>query len=241
MEGMIEGLVGSQNGETKKIVVKFPVRPSGPGAALSGKEAIFEVEIMSVKTRQLPEWDEALAARVRDGMTLAQLDDEVRKALDGEQESSVENLRNEGLAKALLDTMTVNKLPESLLEETVRDRFQEMLMDFKEQGTTDEQLQEMSTPEKYQKYKEISLPNAEKIVKLGLAFRDIAEKEKIAVTEIEVKEQLDLIAVQAKQKGEAPPDEKNARDQIENTLLRRKVFSFIAESAKITWIDAPTQ
>ena len=77
--------------------------------------------------------------------------------------------------------MTVNKLPESLLEETVKDRFQSMLMDFKEQGSTEEQLQEMATPEKYSKYKEISLPNAEKIVKLGLAFRDIAEKEDIEV------------------------------------------------------------
>jgi hypothetical protein len=28
------------------------------------------------------------------------------------------------------------------------------------------------------------MPNAEKIVKLGLAFRDIAEKEKIIVSEV---------------------------------------------------------
>jgi hypothetical protein len=31
-------------------------------------------------------------------------------------------------------------------------------------GSTQEQLEEMMTPEKYAKYKEISLPNAEKIV-----------------------------------------------------------------------------
>merc|ERR1711907_744836 len=86
-----------------------------------------------------------------------------------------------GLAKVLLERMTVNKLPESLIEETIKDRFHSMLMDFKEQGSTEEQLQEMATPEKYSKYKEISLPNAEKIVKLGLAFRDIAEKEDIEV------------------------------------------------------------
>lgn len=49
--------------------------------------------------------------------------------------------------------MVVNKLPESLIEETVRDRFQNMLLDFREQGSTEEQLQEMATPEKYSKYK----------------------------------------------------------------------------------------
>merc|ERR1711871_574257 len=177
MEGMAEGLFGSLAGETKNIEVTFPTRPSGPGAALSGKKAMFEVDILSVKTRSLPEWDEELAALVRDGFTIEDLNAEVRKALDGEQEDDLDNIRNEALAKVLLEKMTVNKLPESLLEETVKDRFQSMLMDFKEQGSTEEQLQEMATPEKYTKYKEISLPNAEKIVKLGLAFRDIAERE----------------------------------------------------------------
>lgn len=36
MEGLIEGLVGAKGGEVKQVSVKFPVRPSGAGAALSG-------------------------------------------------------------------------------------------------------------------------------------------------------------------------------------------------------------
>ena len=43
----------------------------------------------------------------------------------------------------------------------------------KQQGSTQEQLAEMTTPEKYNKYKEISRPNVNKIVTLGMAFRDI--------------------------------------------------------------------
>jgi hypothetical protein len=38
-----------------------------------------------------------------------------------------------------------------------------------------------------------------------MAFRDIAEKEKCTVTDAEVNEQLDVIVIQAKQKGEQPP------------------------------------
>jgi len=178
MEGLIEGIEGSLAGETKTVAIQFPVRPGGAGAALSGKSALFEVDVLEVKTKSLPNWDADLAERVRPGMTLADLDNEVRKAIDGEQEGSMENLRNEVIAKTLLDSMVVSKIPESLIDETVQSRFQNMLADFKEQGSTDEQLQEMATPEKYNKYKEISRPNAEKIVTLGLAFRDIAEKEK---------------------------------------------------------------
>jgi FKBP-type peptidyl-prolyl cis-trans isomerase (trigger factor) len=47
-----------------------------------------------------------------------------------------------------------------------------------------------ATPEKYLKYKEISQPNVHKIVKLGMAFRDIAEKEKISVSPTEVSSRL---------------------------------------------------
>ena len=46
MEGMVEGLVGTLSGETKNIDVTFPVRPTGPGAALSGKKTVFEVRTL---------------------------------------------------------------------------------------------------------------------------------------------------------------------------------------------------
>lgn len=78
MEGMVESLVGGKTGEKKEVTVKFPVRAKGPGAAVSGKEAIFEIEIKSIKTRALPAWDETLAARVRPGLDLKGLEEEVR-------------------------------------------------------------------------------------------------------------------------------------------------------------------
>ena len=95
-----------------------------------------------------------------------------------------------------------------------------------------------STPENYEKYKVVSKKNAEKAVKLGMAFRDISEKEKIAVLPAEIQEQWDMIAVQAKQKGEKVPDERRAKDEIENQLLRKKVFDLIAANAKIEWKEA---
>ena len=72
-----------------------------------------------------------------------------------------------------------------------------ILMDFKEQGSTNEQIEEMTTEENYKRYKEISRPNVEKIVKLGMAFRDIAERESASVDEKEIREQLDIIYAQA--------------------------------------------
>jgi trigger factor len=239
MEGLIEGVVGAKAGEQRSVTVKFPVRPSGPGAALSGKEAIFDITVSSVNTRVLPEWDAKLADRIREGMTMPELEEEVKKALDGDQESVEETSRNDAIAKALLEVTTMSKIPESLVEENTQSRFQQMIMDFKEQGSTEEQINEMMSEENYLRYKEISRPNVNKVVTLGMAFRDIAEKEGIAVTPAEVQDQLDMLNAQAKQRGEAPPDPRAASDEITNVMLRRKVFNMLAEHADITWVDPP--
>jgi FKBP-type peptidyl-prolyl cis-trans isomerase (trigger factor) len=45
MEGFAEALIGSAAGDERLVNVKFPVRPSGPGAVLSGKDAVFDVTI----------------------------------------------------------------------------------------------------------------------------------------------------------------------------------------------------
>jgi hypothetical protein len=57
------------------------------------------------------------------------------------------------------------------------------------------------------------------------------------VTPSEIREQIDVLTVQAKQKGEEPPDEGRAKEEIENSLLRRKVFDLLAAHADITWVE----
>jgi hypothetical protein len=77
MPGMVEGIVGAGKGDLRTIEVIFPTRPTGPGAALSGKTALFELEVIDVKVKTLPEWGANLAASIRDGMTLDDLNNEV--------------------------------------------------------------------------------------------------------------------------------------------------------------------
>ena len=72
------------------------------------------------------------------------------------------------------------------------------------------------TPEKYARYKQLSRAGVEKMVKLGMAFTDIVEKEKrlnmaLEVTEAEISEQYDALVAQARQKREPPPDARRAR------------------------------
>lgn len=238
MAGFMEGLLGAKVGEVRTVPVQFPVRERGPGASLSGKEAIFEVSVVAVKIKTLPEWNNELAARVREGLTLETLEKEVDDAVRGDNASARDSARNDALAAALVEATVIDKLPESAIEENTQSRFQEMLLDFRDQGTTEAQLEEMSTPENYTKYRKLSRPNVEKVVKLSMAFKDIAEKEGLAVTPEEVEDQYNMISVQATQKGEPVPDKDKARPEIENVLLRNKVFEFLAGHASVTWLES---
>ena len=67
MPGLVEGLVGACKDETKDIQVTFPPRSSAP--QLAGKTAIFEVEVLEVQQRHLPEVGDSFAQRVTDDMT----------------------------------------------------------------------------------------------------------------------------------------------------------------------------
>lgn len=120
MEGFAEALVGCAAGDTTTVSVTFPVRPSGPGAALSGKQALFEVTVLNVKTKTLPKWDEDLAKRIRPDLTLELLEAEVRAAIEGDGIASTENARNDAIATALLEIVSMKKIPESLVDETTQ-------------------------------------------------------------------------------------------------------------------------
>lgn len=99
----------------------------------------------------------------------------------------------------------------------------------------------MASLENYERYKKISRNQSEKIVKLGLLFRDISEKENIQVSNEEIQQQLDILIAQAKQKSQGNeklmPNIEDAKEEIENTLLRLKIFDFLAKTAKITYVD----
>lgn len=78
MPGLVEGLVGCVAGDSKEVRVSFPTTVSrNLGEDLAGKAAIFEVNVDSVVTRQLPELDDAFANSVRPGLTYQGLYDEV--------------------------------------------------------------------------------------------------------------------------------------------------------------------
>lgn len=76
--------------------------------------------VLAVKRKTLPAWDENLAKKIRPDLTLELLEAEVRSAIEGDGVASSENTRNDSIANALLEIVTMKKIPESLVDETTQ-------------------------------------------------------------------------------------------------------------------------
>jgi trigger factor len=126
MPGLVEGLVGVQAGQTREIRVQFPDNLRGPATALSGKRAIFDVEVSSVKKRIMPGMDDAFANKIRPGLTFDELKDEVLLAMNDEGSKKEAEARNKELDKALLEIIEA-EIPETLLIEQTRQKFAVMM------------------------------------------------------------------------------------------------------------------
>lgn len=236
MPGMVEGLLGAKAGETKEVRVTFPqARSQNLPAELAGAPALFEVEVLDVKLRGLPELNDAFAGSIREGLTYAELLEEVKGAVSGENDKKNEETRNKVLEEELVKIADV-EIPETLIMEQAREKYANMMSEFRAQGTPDEEIKKMITKEGFEKYKKIATPNIVKVLKSSLAVNDIANKEGIKVDKLDVEDQVALIKAQAEQKGE-DFDDKTARDQIECQMQRDLVLNWLAERVEIEFVD----
>jgi hypothetical protein len=103
MPGLVEGLVGAKMNEKREIQVTFPPRSSAP--QLAGKVAIFEVDVLKVQQRHLPEPGDIFADRVKTGMTWDELDGKLREGVNQDAEDQLKQAKHAAFEKAVIKTL----------------------------------------------------------------------------------------------------------------------------------------
>jgi len=229
MEGLVEGLVGSSVGDSTTVNVQFPARLKDK--ALAGKKAIFDVSILKSSIRKLPELDDAFANEVRPGMDIETLNSELQKAVDEEDAKEFVDDRNKVLAESLASRIDL-EMPDSILTNQARDKYTEMMTDFRDNGMNDAEIQKMITPENFQKYKEIVQEGIVNDFKVSLGVEAIAKEVTIEVPAFKVDEQIAQLQKEAEAQGEEF-DEAQVRPRVESALQRRVVFDYLAENSKL--------
>jgi len=182
--GMDEELIGVSAGESKSFTTTIPEDYSNEKYA--GKEASYEVTVHSVESKQVPEIDDAFAAKVSED----QFDnvEDLRKAigdniLERKKRSSTEELRENALNAVIEQSEFV--IHPLLIDEEIHEiehQFGHML---EQQHLNLDQYLQM-TGKNHEEYHEELRPDAEKRVKRQMVLEEIARQEQITVEPAEI-------------------------------------------------------
>lgn len=222
--GFEEGVIGMKTGETKELNLKFP---ENYHENLKGKDVKFTVTVEEIKMRVLPE----LNKEFFEDLGYDDVEDETafKKVIEKEiKEHKQHHLDDEHLDKVLdkaIENATMEINPEIIDEEIERTiqqysntlSSQGMSMDlyFQMTGTTMENLKEQVKPE------------AEKKVKYRYLIEEVADAEKIEVTEEEVEARLSELEEMYGMDKEEILNAFGSKDVLEYDVKMGKALEFI--------------
>jgi trigger factor len=174
-------LLGARAGETRKVQLQFPADFVTP--QLAGKPGEYEVQIVEVKEKRLPELNEEFA-RSYGAESLERLQAGVRHDLEKELEHKMETEIRKQLVKALMDRTTFD-LPEGMVVSETRNVIYDIVRENQKRGVD---------PDSIQKEKEaiynVASSTAKDRVKLNFVLEKIAEKESIQATQEEIQRRI---------------------------------------------------
>ncbi len=225
-------LVGAQAGEKRTVNVDFPTE--FVTAQLAGKKGSYEVEVVEVKEKALPELTDAFA-KTYGADTLDKLRDGVRRDLQNEANSRQKRSIRNQIVKTISDKISFD-LPETTLQMETRNVVYEMVSENQRRGVPKE-LIEQKKDEIYNAATGI----ARERLKISYVFHKISEKEGIRADQNEMNTRITLMAQanqMAPQKFLQELEKRGGISEVYQQLIHEKVLDFLHENAKIE--DVPT-
>lgn len=181
--GFESGLIDLKKGDKKTLDLQFP---ADYAKDLSGKDVKFEVEVMEVKTRVLPEIDQAFFEDLGyDKVTNEEeLKKEVEKLIKERKENDLEDKYLEECLQKAADNMTL-ELNEEIIDDEVHRMIHQFEEQLKMQGLSLDQYREFTGVDHEALHKQME-PEATKRVKYRYLLEEVANVEKIDFTDKEV-------------------------------------------------------
>ena len=186
-----EALMGKIEGQTAEVVQEYPA--THPDERLAGKSVGFQISIVGVKQKNVPELDDEFAKDCGPYETLEQLKDKVRTELESSLKRAIEEAHKDKIVERLVE-MHHFDLPDVLVDREVKTVVRQRLMDEQRKkggGQADDQAHWEAEVKRLQQELE---PDAKKRVKLSLILEAIADKEGVTVSDEEILEEIKKLA-----------------------------------------------
>ena len=224
--GFVEGIVGMAIGDEKTVECQFP--EDYPKEDARGRKASFVINLKDLKTRELPELDDAFAKQASDKDTLADLRADLEQRLKDDAERRQKSNRHDALIAALVEQLDV-ELPESLVQQEVRNLVEQTASQFAQQGMD---VKSLFTPDLVRNLMDSSRPEAEERLRRSLALSALAESEGLKVEDSDIDAKVKEVKKQLA--GERDIDPQRLRDAVIDDLLRDKLLGWLEDNSTVT-------
>lgn len=233
LEGMVEG-------QRQDFILTVP--EDYPRPEYAGEDVAFQVEVLSIKEKQLPELDDEFAKGVGEGFeNLAALRAHVLGRITEEAQAQADYAFQERSLASLLENATISA-SDLLLEREIQRLQQE-----REQMLRNQRL-DLDTYLTYvgkteEEFREELRPAAEDRLNRMLVVRKLAREEEIEVAPEEVQEEIDSMISTASEENSAAMrrvfNSEDTRESIRSSLLNRKVMQRLVELVQGLEAGAP--
>jgi trigger factor len=223
--GFVEGILGMTTGETRTVTCRFP--DDYPQEDARGREAGFTITLKELKSRDLPELDDAFARQASDKETLAELRSDLEQRLRDDAERRTRGNREEALLAALVEQLEVD-LPETLIQQEIRSLIEQTAGQMAQQGMD---VNKLFTRDLVRSLMDSSRPEAEQRLRRSLALKALAEAEDIRVAPETLESRLE--EVRRDLKREASIDEQRLREAVAEDLLREALLEWLEANATV--------
>ncbi len=230
--GFEEQLIGKSKGEEVKVNVTFPEEYHSE--ELKGKDAVFNVTIHEIKSKELPAIDDEFAKDVSEFDTLEELKADTRNSLEQKAADSAKVANDNNVITKIVNEAKVD-VPEVLIQREIDYLARNYEQQFRQQGFTGHEYDDLINNFVNQ-YKEGARSQAEFNVKAELVLEAVIKKENITVSEEELTKEVEEVAASYNVEEDRLEAFKESllqsnKSYIEETLQKRKVINMLIENA----------
>ncbi len=225
-----DNLLGVKPDEERTFTVEYPEDFSSKG--LAGRKVEYKAQVTALRTKELPEVDDEWAKSLGDEFdSLATLREKIREDLDKRAAAEADHRIRNDVMRKLLETHKF-EVPQTLVEQQTSHRLESVIRDMIARGI-DPRHAELNWEGARNELKE----QAETDVRATMLLEQIAEEEKITVSDEEVEAEIDAIVATSRQPKEqvrAALTKDGGERSIATTLRNRKALDLLIENALVT-------
>lgn len=224
-----EQLIGKKIGEECEVNITFPTEYHA--ADLAGKPATFKVTVKEIKVKELPELNDEFASEVSEFDTLDEYKKDVEKKLAEKKEIEANSKNEDAVVAKVVENATM-EIPDKMIDAQAENMVQDMARRMQSQGLSLDMYLKY-TGMTVEQMKEQARPDAEKRIRTRLVLEAVAKAENIQISDEKVDEEVAKMAEAYKmevEKLKSYMSESDVKQMKEDLAVQQAVDLLVAEA-----------